>query len=84
MLERPRAQLRDMLKRGLAKGLLVKSLDPEIGIALLLGPMLYRHVFVNRFGGKLPADLATHVADAFLGAFAMKLEKPARKRLSPG
>ncbi len=84
VLERPRAQLRDMLKRGLARGLLVKSLDPEIGIALLIGPMIYRHVFVNRFGGKLPADLATHVADAFLGAYGSKPEKPARKRLPSG
>src|ERR1700761_8350927 len=44
VLERPRAQLRDMLKRGIQRGKLVKSLDPEIGIALLMGPMLYRHV----------------------------------------
>jgi AcrR family transcriptional regulator len=72
MLEKPRAQLRDILKRGIARGKLAKSLDPEIGIALLIGPMLYRHVFVNRFGGKLPADLATHVADAFIAAFGLR------------
>ena len=75
VLERPRAQIRDMLKRGVQTGKLVKSLDPDVGIALLIGPMLYRHVFINRFGGKLPADLATHVADAFIAAFGMKAEK---------
>jgi AcrR family transcriptional regulator len=69
VLEGPRAQIRDMLKRGIQRGKLVKSLDPEVGIAMLIGPMLYRHVFVNRFGGKLPVDLATYVADAFIAAF---------------
>jgi AcrR family transcriptional regulator len=80
VLERPRAQLREMLKRGIAQGKLVKSVDPEIGIALLIGPMLYRHVFVNRFGGKLPTDLATHVVDTFLAAHALQIQPRARKR----
>jgi AcrR family transcriptional regulator len=80
VLERPRAQLREMMKRGIAEGKLVKSLDPEIGIALLIGPMMYRHVFMNRFGGKVPADLAPYVADTFLAAYAVKDKRPARKR----
>ncbi|QNI31853.1 TetR/AcrR family transcriptional regulator [Alloacidobacterium dinghuense] len=75
VLERPRAQLRDMLKRGIQYGKLAKSLDPEVGIALLIGPMLYRHVFVNRFGGKIPADLAAYAADAFLAAYGVKTKK---------
>jgi AcrR family transcriptional regulator len=79
VLERPRAQLREMLKRGIAQGKLVKTVDPEVGIALLIGPMLYRHVFVNRFGGKLPTDLATHVVDAFLAGHAAKAQQRVRK-----
>jgi AcrR family transcriptional regulator len=79
VLERPRAQLREMLKRGIAQGKLVKTVDPEIGIALLIGPMLYRHVFVNRFGGKLPTNLATHVVDAFLAGHAAKEQPRAKK-----
>ncbi|HVW79263.1 MAG TPA: TetR/AcrR family transcriptional regulator [Alloacidobacterium sp.] len=79
-LEQPRASLREMIKRGIAQGKLIKSLDPEIGIALLIGPMMYRRIFVNRFGGKLPADLATHVADTFLAAYEVKQQKPALKR----
>ena len=78
VLEKPRAQLRDMIKRGITRGKLAQSLDPEVGIALLIGPMLYRHVFVSRFGGKLPADLATHVADTFIAAYGVKARrKPA-------
>lgn len=80
VLEQPRTRLREMIKRGIAQGKLLKSLDPEIGIALLIGPMMYRHVFVNRFGGKLPADLATYVADTFLAAYEVKQQKPAQKR----
>jgi AcrR family transcriptional regulator len=79
VLERPRAQLREMLKRGIAQGKLVKTVDPEISIALLIGPMLYRHVFVNRFGGKLPTDLATHVVDTFLAGHAVKAQPRMRK-----
>ncbi|HLH33245.1 MAG TPA: TetR/AcrR family transcriptional regulator [Alloacidobacterium sp.] len=81
VLERPRTQLRDMLKRGMQRGKLVKSLNPEIGITLLIGPMLYRHIFENRFGGKLPANLAAHVVDTFLAAYGVK---PAGKRASSG
>jgi AcrR family transcriptional regulator len=80
VLERPRTQLRDMLKSGMQRGKLVKSLDPEIGITLLIGPMLYRHIFENRFGGKLPANLATHVVDTFLAAYGVKMEKTVRKK----
>lgn len=69
VLERPRVQLKDMLKRGMAQRKLAKTLDLDVGIALLIGPMIYRHVFVNRFGGKLPSDLASHVVDAFLAAY---------------
>lgn len=72
VLEKQRMQLCDMLERGIERGQLVGSLNPEIGIALLIGPMLYRHVFVNRFGGRLPADLAMHVADAFIAAYGVK------------
>ncbi|HYK37736.1 TetR/AcrR family transcriptional regulator [Alloacidobacterium sp.] len=75
VLEKPRAQLRDMIKRGITRGKLAQSLDPEVGIALLIGPMLYRHVFVSRFGGKLPADLATHVADTFIAAYGLQTRR---------
>jgi AcrR family transcriptional regulator len=71
VLERPRSELRAIMKRGVAQGGLTKKLNPEIGLSLLLGPMMYRHVFVNRFGGKLPMDLAKHVADAFIAAYGV-------------
>ncbi|HEX3438505.1 MAG TPA: TetR/AcrR family transcriptional regulator [Pseudacidobacterium sp.] len=69
VLERSRTQLKEILKRGEEQGELVKSINTDIAVALLLGPMVYRHIFMKRFGGKIPADLATHVVDAFLAAY---------------
>lgn len=69
VVEPGRAAFKALIQRGKRRKLLSADLDPEVGIALLLGPMFYRHVFVQRLGGKAPVDLETHVADAFLAAF---------------
>jgi hypothetical protein len=58
-----------MIKRGEKLGILRPGIDPEVGIALLLGPMIYRHIFVQRLGHSAPKDLEVQVADAFLRAF---------------
>ena len=71
VLEPARAAMRNILKRGEAKGVLKAGIDPEVGIALLLGPMIYRHVFTSKFGGKAPKELEVHVAEAFLAAFGV-------------
>jgi hypothetical protein len=66
-----------MIKRGEKRGILRRGIDPEIGIALLLGPMIYRHVFVSKMGAKGPKDLEMHVADAFLAAYAQTADRQA-------
>jgi AcrR family transcriptional regulator len=76
VLEPARIGLAAMIKRGEKLGVLRRGIDPEVGIALLLGPMMYRHIFVQRLGQNAPKDLEVHVADAFLAAFA----KPKHKR----
>ncbi len=63
-----RQRLIAMIKRGQREGILRKSLDGEVGVALLLGPFIYAHVFV-RSGRKAPKDLDVRVAEAFLAAF---------------
>ncbi len=69
ILEPARVALAGTIKRGEKLGVLRKGIDPEIGIALLLGPMMYRHIFTQKLGEKGPKDLEIHVADAFLAAF---------------
>src|ERR1700724_1221742 len=69
VIEPARVALTNIIKRGKKRGLLRRGVDPEIAIALLLGPMIYRHVFINKMGGKGPKDLEIHVVDAFLAAF---------------
>ena len=78
VVEPARVALANMLKRGEKRGIL-RHIDPEIGIALLLGPMIYRHVFTQKLGQKGPKDLEVQVADAFLAAFGIAKQRPARK-----
>jgi len=75
-----RTALRDMMERGKQRGILEPSLDPEVGLALLLGPLIYRNVMIHKhkLGGKAPKDLEAIVADSFLGAFGMQLKRGAK------
>jgi AcrR family transcriptional regulator len=61
-----------MIQRGQKEGILRKRIDYETGVAMLLGPFMYRHIFARHFGAKGPKDLELHVADAFLAAFGVK------------
>jgi AcrR family transcriptional regulator len=82
VMEPAQTAFRAMIRRGRKRGLLKPGFDPETGIALLLGPLIYQHVFVRRLGRKLPKDLEEHVADAFLGAFGSNQRSPAAPRRS--
>src|SRR5271170_3894651 len=66
-----RTALSRMMELGKQRGILKRSLDPEAGLALLLGPLIYRNVMIHKhkLGSKAPKDLETIVADSFLGAF---------------
>jgi AcrR family transcriptional regulator len=72
VVEPARVALTNILKRGEKRGSLRRGLDPEVGIALLLGPLIYRHIFVTKAGRKSPKDLEVQVVDAFLAAFGTK------------
>jgi AcrR family transcriptional regulator len=75
VVEPARVALTNIVKHGEKRGILRRGIDPEVAIALLLGPMIYRHVFVTKAGGKPPKDLEIHVADAFLAAFGTKTHR---------
>jgi AcrR family transcriptional regulator len=69
-VEPGRAALADLIQRGQRRGVLKRGFDPEVGIALLLGPMIYGKFFLTRkLGRKCPEDLEVHTVDAFLAAY---------------
>ncbi len=66
VIGRPQIRLKNLIKRGIEERQLVGNIDLETGLALLLGPMLYWHIFVGRKSiTPMPRDLATDVVSAF-------------------
>jgi AcrR family transcriptional regulator len=78
VMERAREHLRKLLRRGIERGVFPVVLDEELGVALLLGPMMYRHIF----GSSVNRDwLAEGAVNSFWKANARpeyleKLDKP--------
>ena len=79
IVEPARVALTNLIRRGEKRGDLRRGLDPEVAIALLLGPMIYRHIFVTKTGAKSPKDLEVHVVDAFLAAFGTERREASRR-----
>jgi hypothetical protein len=65
-----RVALRNTIERGKQRGILRGDLDPEVGLALLIGPLIYRNIFVLKHGGAAPRNLEAHVTDSFLAGFS--------------
>lgn len=74
VMEPPRQCLKRVLKRGIARGLLPNDLDLEAAMALLLGPMLYAHVFHKDQQPNRP-DLGPVTAHAFWRAYSQAREE---------
>jgi AcrR family transcriptional regulator len=88
VMEPPRLCLKRLLRRGISRGLLPENLDLEAAMALLLGPMLYAHVFHKEQHPNAP-DLGPVTAQAFWRAHSnareQHIEKAGiKKELSPG
>jgi AcrR family transcriptional regulator len=79
VMQASRVQLLQLLKRSVAEGLLPADLDLDVSVALLMGPMMYRHV-LSLMGRKLPEDLAERVVDAFWRAHACSGAIPATRK----
>ncbi len=78
MMEPPRSRLLRMLKQAVAEGHLGKDLDPDLAVAQLLGPMMYRHV-LQLSKAKLPEDMAKRIVDSFWKAYGPE-SPPLKKR----
>ncbi len=69
-VEPGRVAIANMIRRGQKRGVLKRELDPEVAIALLLGPMIYGKFFLTKkLGRKCPDNLELHAVDAFLAAY---------------
>ena len=79
VIEPARKALGNMMARGKQRGILRPDLDPEVGFALLLGPLIYRNVFLRKLGAKGPKDLEVAVADSFLSALGTKQNRKSNK-----
>ncbi|HZD51090.1 MAG TPA: TetR/AcrR family transcriptional regulator [Silvibacterium sp.] len=75
-IEPARVAFANLIKRGEKRGVLKRGIDPEVGIALLIGPMIYGKFFLTKkLGRKTPENLEVYTADAFLGAFGKSVNK---------
>jgi AcrR family transcriptional regulator len=68
IMEPARNALRNALRRGIKRGQLSSGLDMDISICLLLGPMLYRHIFHGKAQLNIE-ELGRECAEAFGRAF---------------
>jgi AcrR family transcriptional regulator len=82
IMEPPRSRLLRLLKRAVAEGRLGKNLDPDLAVAQLLGPMMYRHV-LQLSKAKLPEDMAKRIVDSFWKAHGAEFS-PVKKRREAG
>ncbi len=77
--ERSRLGLRKLLQRGMNAGMFPVLLDEELSVALLIGPMMYRHIFGPTVDRRW---LAAGVVDSFWKAHARRQGRP--ERMPPG
>jgi len=75
-VEPGRLAIANLIRRGEKRGVLKRGIDTEVGIALLLGPMIYGKFFLTRkLGRKCPDNLEEYAVDAFLAAFGRAGER---------
>jgi AcrR family transcriptional regulator len=68
VMEPPRRELKHLMKLGIGKGELSPDLDLDLALAMLLGPMIYWHVFLRRTAEE-PRALAEGILEGFWRAF---------------
>lgn len=66
-MDRARAGLKSLLRRGAARGIFSAVLDEELSVTLLLGPMIFSHIFGPRMDRKW---LASGAVESFWKAHA--------------
>jgi AcrR family transcriptional regulator len=78
VFEPTRAQVSQLLERGIARGQLPRGLDRALALTLLLGPLMYCRM-LERMQGAVPENLPEQVVDAFWRAYALPSPKAKRR-----
>ena len=79
VMERARLGVKKLLRRGVDRGIFPAVLDEELGTALLLGPMMFRHIFGSSIN---QAWLAEGAVESFWKAHARpEVQKTTRQQL---
>jgi AcrR family transcriptional regulator len=71
VMEPPRQSLRRILRRAIRRKELPASLDLDLSLALLLGPLLYRHIFQKDIAANAH-DIGPAIAEAFWRAYTLR------------
>ena len=71
VMEPPRRELRHLMNLGVERGQLPAQMDAELSLALLLGPIMYWHIFL-RGTSQDPQRLAEGTVDTFWRAFGLQ------------
>lgn len=77
-MEPPRRELTALIQQGVRQGELRAQPDINFSLAMLLGPVLYRHIF-QRSEASLASNLPERVVDAFWRAFGTRPPQSAQK-----
>ncbi|KAA6461985.1 TetR/AcrR family transcriptional regulator [Acidobacteria bacterium AB60] len=80
VMEPPQRCLKQVLRRGIDRGQLSPDLDLELAMALLLGPMLFTHVF-SKSRQQPGRDIGPETAAAFTRAHAIRKAVAVSKHL---
>jgi AcrR family transcriptional regulator len=73
-IELPQRRMRALIARGVRMRALRAAIDDQTAMALLLGPMLYWHIFNGkRTDLPIPRNLAAEVVDAFWARFGLPI-----------
>jgi AcrR family transcriptional regulator len=77
VIDPSRAQLTELIRRGISEGQFAADLDVTLAIAMLMGPMMYTKILGSCVS--VPKNLAENVAQAFWRAFARSSAADSRR-----
>lgn len=74
MVKRHRLYFGSFFQEAIRKKLLSRHFNIETGISLLMGPILYRHIFIEGKRTRIPEEFLREIAEAFSDAFEKKAD----------